>query len=68
MSSTVDTIKVAIGSTNPVKLLAASRGIESASSRIVEAEGFDVASGVSDQPFGDDETVLTIISYIAFSH
>lgn len=52
-------LRIAIGSTNPVKISASLDGI-SASFRCpppaLEGEGFDVSSEVPDQPTGDDET------------
>lgn len=49
---------IAVGSTNPVKIYAAKRGA-SAALRIdeVEVQGFNVSSNVSNQPFGDEETL-----------
>ena len=47
---------VAVGSTNPVKVGAARAVLQRLASR-AEVEGFAVASGVPDQPWGDDETI-----------
>lgn len=47
---------VAVGSKNPVKLNAAMEGMKKATFRDILAEGFDVLSGVPDQPKGDEET------------
>src|SRR5579862_2207809 len=47
---------VAVGSTNPVKIVA----VQAVLARIAPSasvEGIAVASGVPDQPFGDDETI-----------
>jgi inosine/xanthosine triphosphatase len=50
-------ITIAVGSKNPVKLNAAAKGAENASKNTtISAMGFDVASGVSDQPMTDAET------------
>lgn len=54
-------LTIAVGSKNPVKLAAASEGVRRALECVYpnssfESEGFDVASGVPDQPFGDAET------------
>lgn len=59
-------IRVAVGSTNPVKLNAAlsgvqksvgaSDGLEEVESISVFCEGYNVPSDVPDQPIGDDET------------
>ena len=51
-------MKVAVGSTNPVKVNAAKSGTELALKvENVEVEGFNVPSDVSEQPFGDEETL-----------
>lgn len=59
-------IFVAVGSLNPVKLRSATVGCqrvfsnkasEEGSAVRVESRGFNVPSGVRDQPFGDDETL-----------
>jgi inosine/xanthosine triphosphatase len=55
-------MKLAVGSTNPVKINSAKGGIEKATSKTVIAEGFNVPSNVSDQPFGDEETKNGAIS------
>ena len=52
---------IAVGSKNPVKIHAAVEGIRRAlvsvhPNAVFESEGFDVPSGVPDQPFGDTET------------
>ncbi len=46
---------VIVGSSNPVKL-AAVRAVLSRVAAEIRVEGVQVASGVPDQPFGDDET------------
>lgn len=54
-------IRVAVGSTNPVKIRSALQGIATAlkiDASGVSCEGFAVGSDVSDQPIGDDETKL----------
>jgi len=61
--------KIAVGSKNPVKLNAALQGVKEAlkpiadeegkgedEEKLVEAVGYDVKSGVSDQPMSDEET------------
>lgn len=45
-------MKIAVGSTNPVKVNSIKAITES------EVRGYEVSSGVSDQPWGDDETLL----------
>lgn len=55
--TSLDAIRfVAVGSTNPVKIAATRRVLESLVSGI-RVEGVAVASQVSDQPFGDEETI-----------
>jgi inosine/xanthosine triphosphatase len=55
--TSLDTVRfVAVGSTNPVKIAATRRVLESLVSGI-RVEGVAVASQVSDQPFGDEETI-----------
>lgn len=51
-------MKLAVGSTNKVKINAAKEGAMQSflGNQEIEAEGFDVPSNVSDQPFGDIET------------
>lgn len=48
--------RIAVGSTNPVKL-AAARAIVTRLVPSVTVEAIAVASGVPDQPFGDEETI-----------
>ena len=48
--------RVAVGSTNPVKV-AAVRAVVARIAPSASVEGVAVASGVPDQPFGDDETI-----------
>lgn len=51
-------IKIAVGSKNPVKIQAALAGFESMfSDQKFSAAGFEVASGVSDQPMSCEETL-----------
>jgi inosine/xanthosine triphosphatase len=52
-------IRISIGSTNPVKAKAAIDGATKAfKNRVeIEADMFNVASGVADQPFNDEETL-----------
>jgi len=50
-------LNVAVGSTNPTKIQASQEGIEAATGMKVEAHGYSVASGVSDQPCGEEETM-----------
>ena len=48
--------RVAVGSKNPVKL-AAARAVVTRLAKNVSVEAIEVASGVPDQPFGDEETI-----------
>ena len=51
-------IQVAIGSKNPVKIEAAIGGLAKVyPDAVIEHAGYNVPSGVSDQPFGDSETM-----------
>jgi len=51
-------MKVVAGSVNPAKLQAVKQAFERAFPKeFFEVSGVSVASGVSDQPFGDDETL-----------
>jgi len=52
----VDAAHIVVGSTNPVKIAAVRAVIERVGSR-AEVAGVGVASGVSDQPVGDGETI-----------
>ena len=52
----VDAARIVVGSTNPVKIAAVRAVIERVGSR-AEVAGLAVASGVSDQPVGDAETI-----------
>ena len=57
MSSSLSNLAlVVVGSTNPVKVGAA-RAVLARVSPLVVVRGVAVASGVSDQPWGDDETI-----------
>jgi inosine/xanthosine triphosphatase len=62
MASSPRTITVAVGSTNRAKIAATKSAFEQAFSStssaavVVDVQGFDVASGVPDQPVGDDDT------------
>lgn len=50
-------MKIIVASKNPVKISAALTGFEKMFKNIVfEADGFEIDSGVSDQPMGDQET------------
>lgn len=50
-------VKIAVGSKNPIKYNASVDGARKAlKTTEVDAQGFNVPSGVSDQPMGDDET------------
>lgn len=51
-----DVRRVAVGSTNPVKV-AAARAVLARVAPAAEVVGVAVASGVPDQPWGDDETI-----------
>ena len=51
-----DARHVAVGSTNPVKI-AAVRAVLARAGSGASVDGLSVASGVRDQPFGDDETI-----------
>ena len=63
---TVSTLRIAVGSSNPAKLGAVQQALQRAVDRPregranrriqLEIQGFDVASGVPDQPWGDAET------------
>ncbi len=53
--------RVAVGSTNPVKI-GAVRAVMMSRWPDVNVEGVAVASTVSDQPFGDDETIRGAIA------
>jgi inosine/xanthosine triphosphatase len=48
--------RVAVGSTNPVKI-AAVREVLAKVAPAADVAGIEVASGVPDQPWGDDETI-----------
>ncbi|HUQ84215.1 MAG TPA: inosine/xanthosine triphosphatase [Gemmatimonadaceae bacterium] len=52
----VDAGRVIVGSMNPVKVAAVRAVLERAGAR-ARVDGMAVASGVSDQPFGDAETI-----------
>ncbi len=55
--------KIAVGSKNPVKFNASVEGAKKALKiDSIKAEGFNVPSGVSDQPIGDKETKLGAIN------
>ena len=55
----MSTKTIAVGSLNPVKIQSALIGFQSMFEELqFEAKGFDVASGVSDQPISDHETRL----------
>ena len=59
MASEKQTLTIAVGSTNPVKVKAALSGITKVFNEEkykITAQGFSVPSGVSDQPMGDFET------------
>jgi inosine/xanthosine triphosphatase len=47
---------VAVGSTNPVKI-GATRAVLAPLAPLARVEGIAVASGLPDQPFGDDDTI-----------
>jgi inosine/xanthosine triphosphatase len=52
---------VVVGSTNPVKIQATKSGFQkifSDADGVIEIFGLNVASGIRDQPYGDEETVL----------
>ena len=58
MTETVFSKRVVVGSTNPVKLQAAREGFAAMFPHWqIEVSGVEAASGVSDQPFGDEETL-----------
>lgn len=51
-------MKVAVGSKNPVKIASVQAAFEAVwPDRTWEVEGVDVASGVSDQPMSDEESI-----------
>ena len=52
----VDAARVVVGSTNPVKIAAVRVVLERIGAR-ARVDGIAVASGVRDQPVGDDETI-----------
>jgi inosine/xanthosine triphosphatase len=54
--SSTSTARVAVGSTNPVKVGAA-RAVVSRLAVRASVDGVAVPSGVADQPWGDDETI-----------
>ena len=61
-SSALSAIRlVAVGSTNPVKIAACRRVLETVVAG-VNVEGVAVASQVADQPFGDEETIRGAIT------
>lgn len=68
-------LKIAVGSCNPVKVNAALTGVSLSmkmNENDVKVEGYEVSSGVPDQPFGDDETKLGAMNrarscYISFT-
>jgi non-canonical (house-cleaning) NTP pyrophosphatase len=69
MSSELSMISIAVGSKNPVKVNASNAGAlkalnnESISVAVqITTQGFNVGSGVSDQPIGDIETKLGAIN------
>ena len=51
-----DAARVVVGSTNPVKIAAVRAVLDRVGAR-ARVDGVAVASGVSDQPLGDDETI-----------
>jgi non-canonical (house-cleaning) NTP pyrophosphatase len=62
-SSTTTILRVAVGSSNPSKVLAVERALRQAiqdkphTTVVLDIQSYTVASGVPDQPFGDDETL-----------
>ena len=50
-------MKAVVGSRNPVKIAAAQQVLRRVYGDGVRVEGLDVESGVSDQPWGDEETL-----------
>ena len=50
------TLRVAVGSTNPVKVASVKAAFAKSFGAAVVTSSHDVASGVSDQPYGDLET------------
>ena len=59
-SSSLECLTVAVGSSNPAKIRSVVQALEQlvVEEVRVDAVGFSVASGVSDQPIGDEETKL----------
>lgn len=62
---TKKTLRVAVGSQNPVKVNAVQRAIQSVVTLShleidVQVQGFDVPSNVSHQPFGDVSATFTV--------
>lgn len=63
MMSAVDEIAIAVGSSNRAKKEAVFNGLKSVhQDSIINIHAFEVASGVSIQPFGDDETKLGAVN------
>ncbi len=50
-------VKAVVGSRNPVKIAATRQVLRRVYDDDVQVDGFDVESGVSDQPWGDEETL-----------
>ena len=67
-NSKIPTYIIAVGSRNPVKINSSLTGVKKALIPVagddvdVTAQGFDVSSGVSDQPMGDAETKLGAVN------
>lgn len=62
-------ITVAVGSLNPVKCSATEQGLKSAlKSTLVEVQMFDAATGVRNQPIGDDEIKLGAVNRARNAH
>lgn len=62
-ASAAQKVFLAVGSKNPVKLNASLQGARKALSELeVVGEGFNVPSGIPEQPFGDEQTKLGAVN------
>ncbi|MGQ8336405.1 inosine/xanthosine triphosphatase [Sunxiuqinia sp. A32] len=57
-------MKIAVASKNPVKLNAVEYGFEACMKKHVEVIGFNVESGVPDQPLSDEETLTGALNRV----
>ncbi len=59
MDSKNETISISVGSVNPVKIQTTKNGFSSVfNDKLLNIHGYSVESGVKDQPFGIEETLL----------